>query len=232
MVSIPTITPLPDPPNRGTDTAEQFSNKADAFLNVGLPNLVLELNGFAPALIEAASVANYSATSATSLTIGTGSKSLTVQDGKMFLAGTYVLIADLAAPTANWMNGQVTSYDFATGDMSVSVSLVQGSGTFASWIVVLSGPRGAAGSAGTPGANGTNGNTVLSGSGAPSGGTGVDGDYYIDLTAKFFYGPKAAGAWPAGFSLVGPGAGATETIYGITDAAGFVIDPANGGTSA
>lgn len=61
---------------------------------------------------------------------------------------------------------------------------------------------------GTNGTNGTNGNTVIGGAGAPSGGIGVDGDYYIDVTAHAFYGPKTAGAWGASFSLVGP-AGAT-----------------------
>ncbi len=50
---------------------------------------------------------------------------------------------------------------------------------------------------------GEDGNTVLSGSGAPSGGTGVDGDYYFDIAAKTIYGPKAAGSWPAGVSLAG-----------------------------
>jgi hypothetical protein len=54
------------------------------------------------------------------------------------------------------------------------------------------------------GTNGTNGNTVLNGSGAPAGGTGVNGDFYIDTAAWDIYGPKAAGAWPSGVSLIGP----------------------------
>lgn len=52
------------------------------------------------------------------------------------------------------------------------------------------------------GAGGTN--TVLHGSGAPSGGTGVNGDFYIDTTAHTVYGPKTGGVWGSATSLVGP----------------------------
>lgn len=47
-------------------------------------------------------------------------------------------------------------------------------------------------------------NTMLSGNGAPANTLGIDGDYYYDVQNKFWYGPKALGAWPAGFSVVGP----------------------------
>lgn len=59
--------------------------------------------------------------------------------------------------------------------------------------------------AGADGDPGTNGNTILTTSGAPDNGTGADGDYAYDPTAKIMYGPKAAGAWPAGQSLSGAG---------------------------
>ena len=39
--------------------------------------------------------------------------------------------------------------------------------------------------------------TLLTGSGAPSGATGSDGAMYLDTTTGRFYGPKAAGVWPA-----------------------------------
>lgn len=49
------------------------------------------------------------------------------------------------------------------------------------------------------------GASVLSGSGAPSAGTGSDGDFYIDLVTDELYGPKAGGVWPTPpVSLVGP----------------------------
>lgn len=54
------------------------------------------------------------------------------------------------------------------------------------------------------GPQGIPGNTVLYGAADPVAGTGVDGNFYINTTTHFMFGPKAAGAWPAGTSLVGP----------------------------
>ena len=56
---------------------------------------------------------------------------------------------------------------------------------------------------GAPGNAGANGKTVLTTSGAPSAGTGTDGDFAYDPTAMTMYGPKAAGAWPVGVLLKG-----------------------------
>lgn len=80
-----------------------------------------------------------SATSTTSLTISTGSKTLTIQTGKQFAVGQFVLIAAAAAPQ-NYMQAQITSHDSGTGQLVVSVSNTGGSGTFASWVVSLSVP--------------------------------------------------------------------------------------------
>jgi len=74
---------------------------------------------------------------------------------------------------------------------------------------------GAAGSTGSAGSAGADGKTVRNGSGVPSGGLGVDGDFYLNTAANTIYGPKAAGAWGSATSLVGP-TGAT----GSTGAAG------------
>lgn len=70
------------------------------------------------------------------------------------------------------------------------------------------GTTGAAGPTGAAGANGVDGRTILNGVGAPGAGTGANGDFYISTSTNLIYGPKAAGAWPAGVSIVGP-AGAT-----------------------
>ncbi|MGE6220979.1 beta strand repeat-containing protein [Nubsella zeaxanthinifaciens] len=56
---------------------------------------------------------------------------------------------------------------------------------------------------GATGAAGADGKTILNGTGAPSGATGKDGDFYIDPTTNTIYGPKAGGMWPAGVSIVG-----------------------------
>ena len=66
------------------------------------------------------------------------------------------------------------------------------------------GADGADGAAGAPGADGADGRTILNGSGAPSSGTGADGDFYIDTAADAIYGPKAVGAWGSPTPLVGP----------------------------
>lgn len=72
------------------------------------------------------------------------------------------------------------------------------------WILVNpAGADGTDGQDGDDGAPGDDGRTVLTTSGAPSNGIGVDGDYAYDQAAKIMYGPKAAGAWPAGVSLAG-----------------------------
>lgn len=91
------------------------------------------------------------------------------------------------------------------GDDGLSVEL-QKSATHIQWrqtggtwanLVPLADLVGASGSAGA------NGKTVLTTSGAPSAGTGTDGDFAYDPTAMIMYGPKAAGAWPTGVILKG-----------------------------
>ena len=66
------------------------------------------------------------------------------------------------------------------------------------------GPAGAAGPQGPSGPTGPAGSTILYGIGDPQGVTGVDGDYYINTNSNYFFGPKASGVWPPGFSIVGP----------------------------
>lgn len=67
------------------------------------------------------------------------------------------------------------------------------------------GPQGSTGSTGSTGAPGADGKTVLNGSGAPSSGLGVAGDFYIDTTNNRLYGPKGASTWPGTYtSLIGP----------------------------
>lgn len=69
------------------------------------------------------------------------------------------------------------------------------------------GPQGLTGDTGPQGPAGLDGKTVLNGSGAPSSGLGVDGDFYIDTTAIAIYGPKTSGAWGSPTSLIGSIAG-------------------------
>lgn len=72
-------------------------------------------------------------------------------------------------------------------------------------------------------------NTVLNGKNKPvDNTTGKDGDFYIDLTEKKFYGPRTSGIWGDGFELIGPrgysggGGGGAQGPQGIKgDPGGF-----------
>jgi len=78
-----------------------------------------------------------SATSTTSLPISLGSHSLTIQTGKAYAVGQFVVIANTPTPS-NYMFGQITSFTSGTGALVVSVSTISGSGTFTDWTVALS----------------------------------------------------------------------------------------------
>jgi hypothetical protein len=83
------------------------------------------------------------------------------------------------------------------------------------------------------GPTGANGNTVLYGASDPGAGDGVDGDFWINSSSNTIFGPKAAGSWPTGTSLVGPtgpagadgadGSDATVTTLAV-DGVGAVMD--------
>ena len=92
------------------------------------------------ATAQAASALNAPGTSATSTTstlIGTGSKAITIQTAKAFSVGQTVVLAS-AANVANQMIGQITAHNSGTGSLTVNVSAVGGSGTYADWVVSLS----------------------------------------------------------------------------------------------
>ncbi|MCD6502447.1 hypothetical protein J7L01_07570, partial [bacterium] len=49
------------------------------------------------------------------------------------------------------------------------------------------------------------GRTIHNGTVDPTSGDGIDGDFWINTTTNYIWGPKASGAWPSsGVSLVGP----------------------------
>lgn len=85
-----------------------------------------------------------SATSTTSLVVGTGSKALTITTGKAFAVGQQVVIARTSAPTTTRMFGGVAAHDSSTGAMTVTVTSNDGTGTFTDWTVSLSPPGAAA----------------------------------------------------------------------------------------
>ena len=91
---------------------------------------------------------------------------------------------------------------------------------------VLNGPTGPIGAKGDPGLDGK---TIRSGTGAPAAGLGVDGDYYIDKAVWDIYGPKAAGAWGAGTSMIGPAI--MTTTIGLRGTDGVTITHNKGDTA-
>jgi len=122
------------------------------------------------------------------------------------------------------LNGTIdpTSADGSDGDFYINTATWQifGPKAAGAWPagVSLVGPAGQAGPAGPAGADG---NTILSGTVDPTAADGVDGDFYINTSTWTIFGPKAAGAWPAGTPISGGGGGApaqnvvslTENIY-------------------
>lgn len=69
---------------------------------------------------------------------------------------------------------------------------------------------------GVAGPAGTNGKTILNGTTNPAPATGSDGDFYINTTTNQIFGPKTAGTWGSGTSMVGPqGAPGAQGLQGI-----------------
>ena len=91
-------------------------------------------------ILQNLSSTGFTGTSATSLLIEAASKTLTIQTNKAFVIGMSVKIADSAAPSTNWMHGDVTSYTASTGVLIVNVTSINGSGTKTAWTVSLSAP--------------------------------------------------------------------------------------------
>lgn len=136
------------------------------------------------------------------------------------------------AVTVNWNSVGAADLLKQGGSALASGDIVSGAFYMAAWSQsagdwFLVGSVGAGGSF----------NTLLSGSGAPSGGTGVDGDFYVDTATLDIYGPKTSGSWGSAVSIVGPagptgnpgliwrGAWETSTVYAVNDAV------AHGGSS-
>jgi hypothetical protein len=91
---------------------------------------------------SAVATATQSATSATSVAVGVGSKTFTIPAGKAFRVGQWVLVNE-TSNNANQLFGQVTAY---TGtSLTVNVTATGGSGTHADWTIVLANSAAAAG---------------------------------------------------------------------------------------
>lgn len=100
---------------------------------------------FVPAMGQVVAVANTltqrlaanSDTSSSSVAIGTGNKTFTTAGFYEWAVGMWVTVTSGANP-ANFMFGQVTSYNTSTEALVVDVDSVGGSGTLSDWTIALS----------------------------------------------------------------------------------------------
>jgi hypothetical protein len=88
------------------------------------------------------------------------------------------------------------------------------------------GGPGPPGDTGPPGDDGVDGAGILSGTTAPTAGLGNDGDHYLDSATSRLYGPKTAGSWGSGVSLIGlPGSPGPPGDKGDPGSPGAKGDP-------
>lgn len=113
------------------------------FPNFGADIAAVAVQVAADAVTAASQGASLLATSTTSTLVGTGARTFTTQASKQYAAGMWVIVVRTSAPTT-WMLGQVTSYSGTS--LAISVSAINGSGTYTDWSIGVSGPQGAAGS--------------------------------------------------------------------------------------
>ena len=144
-MTLPLIPTLPDPPQRGTDVNDDYSDKMDAHI-AALHPWTDAANALALALAEIASTSNYTGVSTTPVAIGTGVKVLVTQNAKRYAGGTDIKISS-AANLDNCMWGRVIDYDVETGDLDFECTRIGpgAAGTHADWIITLSGPQGEGG---------------------------------------------------------------------------------------
>ena len=136
----------------GSTVAGDIPNpQADKFLKRNTAN-----DGY-----EWSSVSDYSGTSTTSLSIGTGSKTFTTESGKSWFLGQRLRAASDDGTLI--MDGEVTAYSGTS--LTILVDYTEGSGTHADWNIGVTGSRGATGAAGGPLVDGDYGDVTVTGSG-------------------------------------------------------------------
>ena len=147
------------------------------------------------------------------------------------IGGGSVVSGNMA--TINWANGPyfIKTETDPTGGTNYTIT---GTSQLLSTPYALYAKTSGSSTPGPAGTNGVDGKTVLNGTSNPTAAIGANGDFFINTSSNTLFGPKAAGAWPTGVSLVGP-AGSNATVTGsapIAVNAGVVSLSDSGVTSA
>jgi len=161
----------------------------------------------------------FSTTSISSITVGTGSKALNVAANLSWIPNQLIIVTQ-SGNNSNYMTGVVVSYTAGTGVMAINVLDSYGSGTYSGWSV---GQYTQVGSTGLTGATGSTGPVGPAGSTGPAGGpTGATGAT----------GPIGPSGGPTGATGPDGGLGATG-IQGATGPDGATgLQGATGSTGA
>lgn len=112
-----------------TQTQPEFDTNTQAILDY-IASLAPQLNAWVGAYVQ-----DTSSTSTTSNSIGTGSKTFTVESGKGYKVNMPVRAS---ATSGNFMDGVVTAYSGTS--LTVNFTAATGSGTFTSWQIFLTVP--------------------------------------------------------------------------------------------
>ena len=165
----------------------------------------------------------YNSTSASSVTIGTGSKTFTTADsGKPYVVGTPLRCVS-QADTANFMDGTVTSYSGTT--LVINVLNTGGSGAHSDWNITIGG-----GTASVAIDGGTfTGNLNVTGDLTASAFIG-DGSQLTNVVAGGVHTATASGTLANGDTVIVNSDGTVSAITGATQSAGSDATYVNNGT--
>lgn len=188
----------------GSDPSKRYSTAVTAGTGDSLPLFIaMILDG----LVDVSNGATTTSTS--SVAVGTGSKTFVLSEEIPYYAGDYVLVTRTSDPVDTSLYGTVASRSGTT--LNLTITDVNGSGTYTDWTIRLAGAKGATGTTGSVGG-------LADGAAAtPSLTFTSDTDVGLYLAATGELGVTAAGTKSAGFTSTGLSIPSQITHDGDTD---------------